>query len=334
MLKMHSKLPKISIVIPIKPRQKVKGFLNRFAKIDYPTKNIEIIAALGNQPSRQRNLAVKQALGEIIYFLDNDSFPKRCSLRTGISRFLTNKKVVAVGGPALTQPIASDLEKAFGFIQGSLFGGFYTRYRHRAIGKKARKVKGEELILCNLLLLKTAYTNVGGLNEILYPNEENELLRRLNKKNAVFLYDPKMIIFRRRKTTLMGLAKQNFNYGRGRVEHFFWNLLPWDLFFIVPSLFVFYLLSLIFYQPLWYLTPLILYFILATAASFPFLQKTRKPLWLGTFPILFLVNHTSYGLGFLLGFVKRLSILAAGEPRAEPVKVTKLKTFGENFSHD
>jgi succinoglycan biosynthesis protein ExoA len=40
-----------------------------------PDGPIEILVARGTQPSVQRNLAVRQARAELIYFLDDDSRP-------------------------------------------------------------------------------------------------------------------------------------------------------------------------------------------------------------------------------------------------------------------
>lgn len=96
-----TKLPKISVIIPVKIGTTPTIALNSLKKVKYPKKLIEILIVEGNQPSRQRNEAIKKAGGEIIYFLDDDPFVYPNSLRI-IAKDLSDPET-GVGEPSLTK---------------------------------------------------------------------------------------------------------------------------------------------------------------------------------------------------------------------------------------
>jgi glycosyltransferase involved in cell wall biosynthesis len=66
-------LPLVTVIIPTRPGQLEVKAVDAARRLDYPRDRIEIIIARGKQPAIQRNVAIKAARGEIIYFLDDDS---------------------------------------------------------------------------------------------------------------------------------------------------------------------------------------------------------------------------------------------------------------------
>src|SRR4051812_19459520 len=87
-------------------------------ELDYPADKLEILVARGKQPSVQRNVAMRAARGEIIYFLDDDSIPFAANLRRAAEQFL-RPEVKMVGGPNLCPPDASELQHAFSLVMGT-----------------------------------------------------------------------------------------------------------------------------------------------------------------------------------------------------------------------
>ena len=72
---MSETFPPVTVVIPARPGQTEVNAVTASRQLDYPTDCLEIIVARGHHPSVQRNAALREARGELIYFLDDDSVP-------------------------------------------------------------------------------------------------------------------------------------------------------------------------------------------------------------------------------------------------------------------
>src|SRR5260370_18274628 len=105
-------LPFVTVVIPTRPEQAEIPALTASRALDYPREKLELLVARGRQPAVQRNAALKAALGELIYFLDDDSTPLPGNLRRAVSHF-SNPNVQLVGGPNLCPPDAPAREQVF-----------------------------------------------------------------------------------------------------------------------------------------------------------------------------------------------------------------------------
>jgi glycosyltransferase involved in cell wall biosynthesis len=82
----NENLPSVTVLIAARPGQtEVKAVAGARA-LDYPAAKLEIIVARGQQPSAQRNAALRAAKGELIYFLDDDSLPQPGNLRRHLLR--------------------------------------------------------------------------------------------------------------------------------------------------------------------------------------------------------------------------------------------------------
>ena len=121
-------LPKISIIIPVKPGGEVKA-LEPLRQVEYPADSFEVLVAEGRRPSSQRNKAAAEASGELLYFLDDDSLVDPGFLRRVIGHF-SDPQVAVAGGPSLTPSTDSLRQRAFGAALSSPFGGDYypTKY--------------------------------------------------------------------------------------------------------------------------------------------------------------------------------------------------------------
>ena len=84
---------------------------------------------------------------------------------------------------------------------------------------------------------------LGGFNELLYPNEENALMDDLQKRGKL-LYDPELFVYRRPRRSLKSFVKMLLNYGRGRAEQFRLKPTVGSAPNFVPPLFCVYLLAL------------------------------------------------------------------------------------------
>ncbi len=315
---------KFSIIIPVKPAGLVTA-LEKIFHVDYPLELFEIIIAEGCRPSTQRNIAARKASGEILYFLDDDSLVNAHFLHTTASHY-RNAAVSAVGGPSLTPGTDSLLQTAIGHVLASLFGSGGNRNRYRQTGE-IRQTNDNELILCNLSFRREVFLDFGGLDERLYPNEENELMNRLKKAGKVLIHDPGLAIFRSQRKSYVAFVRQIFGYGKGRAEqvHIGKEI---KFFTLIPSLFILYLLML----PLFVATPyvIILLVYLAMNCYFSFSEGPKNGykvaiLCLLLFPTL----HLSYGAGFISGLIRpRFRKISATSGKVE-IKI--IKTFAQNL---
>ena len=208
----------ITVIIPTRPGESVVPAAEAALRLDYPQELLEILVVRGTHPSCQRNLALRQAKGELIYFLDDDSLPEPNVLQIGV-KYFHNSKVKIVGGPNLCPPNAPRLEKLFALTMGSWIAFGPSRARYLRTGKP-RTSSEKELILCNMLVSRQTLLDHGGFDEALYPNEENALMDDILKEGGNLIYDPDFFVYRRPRRTLGAFCRMLITYGRGRAEQF------------------------------------------------------------------------------------------------------------------
>lgn len=303
--------PLVSVIIPVKPGKTVSA-LECVKWLDYPVERLEVFVSEGTQPSRQRNEAARKARGEILYFLDDDSCPAPDVLKRMVGHF-EDEKVAAVGGPSITPEGDSFLQRSFGAALGSFLGGFSIRNRYRRVGK-ARISSENELILCNLAFRKDLFLREGGLNEKLYPNEENELMNRLQEKGYRLVHDPDAYTIRSQRKTMTAFIRQMLNYGRGRAEQTLVSPSSFRPSHLVPTFFLLYLLTILFSNNLLYLLPLACYLLANFSSSIYAGCKERESRFFYTLPAVYLTMHICYGAGVIWGFWKGLT----GKTKVKP----------------
>ena len=307
---MNNSVPSVTVLIAARPEQVEIKAVTASRALDYPADKLEIIVARGKQPSIQRNVAIKAARGELIYFLDDDSVPQPSNLRQAVAHF-ANPEVQMVGGPNCCPPEAPQLEQVFALVLASWLAFGPSRARYKAVGRK-RETSEKELILCNLVARRDSLLQLGGFNEALYPNEENALMDELQKRGGTLIYDPEFFVYRRPRSSLKAFAKMFLTYGRGRAEQFRFHPTTGSALNFVPPLFCLYLAIVV---VCWILSPLVPVlailrkFIILPLAAYALIVLAQVALVvsgagllrsIATIPLIALA-HVLYGLGFLRG---------------------------------
>lgn len=314
---------RFSIIIPVKPGGHVVA-LQALRALDYPLADYEVIIAEGTRPSVQRNLAVQAAQGDLLYFLDDDSLVAVASLKR-IAGAMQDRDVAAIGGPSLTPASDTAFQRVIGYAVQSPLGSGGVRNRYRQTGSR-RVTNDRELILCNLCFRRELFLAAGGLDERLYPNEENELLDRMRTAGQTLVHDPELAIYRSQRSSVWAFCRQMYGYGRGRGEQSRiarqWQLGP-----LLPSLFLCYIVTLLFFHAWWYLLPLIAYLVLIGITA---LQASWSQSVAAIGPRLCLIIpaiHLLYGVGILAGLLRPR--FAAGVACQVPVAIRYAKEFGQ-----
>lgn len=288
-----------SIIIPVKPGGHVAA-IQHLKNLVPDDLSYEVLLAEGNAPSQQRNRAAHEAAGEILYFLDDDSLitPENFAL---CSAGMRDPAVAVVGGPSLTPENDTWLQQLFGAALSSAFGSGPVLNRYRSYGK-TRVTTDKELILCNLAVRRSLFVGLGGFNECLYPNEENEFLERVASAGYTLLHDPSMCVYRSQRRSLRAFVRQMFAYGRGRGQQTLVTA-KYTVTSFIPLFFVIYLaIMLVCIKYVLLRAPLMIYLATALISSLHIVVKSGRlsSLFLiGIYPLMHIVN----GLGLFWGLL-------------------------------
>jgi succinoglycan biosynthesis protein ExoA len=299
----NNRLPSVTVIIAARPDQAGIKAVVGARQLDYPADLLEILVARGKQPSVQRNIALRAARGEMIYFLDDDSVAPPDNLRRAAAHF-SDAKVKIVGGPNLCPPDAPSLEKTFALVLGSWIAFGPSRARYTPVGT-LRDTGEKELILCNLVARRETLIELGGFNEALYPNEENALMDEIQKRGGRLLYDPELSVHRRPRSTIKAFVKMLITYGRGRAEQFRVHPTLGSALNFVPPLFCIFVVALPFLGKIG-LAALGIYVLAVLAQVAALMPRGGVLRSLAATPFIVL-THLLYGLGFWRGLFTKLN---------------------------
>jgi cellulose synthase/poly-beta-1,6-N-acetylglucosamine synthase-like glycosyltransferase len=187
---------------------------------DYNEKNshiiknnkIKIIPTGKISPGKKRDIGAKFAKGDILVFLDDDSFPRKNLLDLAEKEF-NNPTILAVGGPGITPTN----EKFWGRVSGSFFLSKYSGGnpdRYLSIGEKKEVYDWPSV---NFMIRKKSFLEIKGFNNNFWPGEDTFFcLKLINSDNGIILYNPKMVVYHYRRPNLISHLKQISNYGLHR----------------------------------------------------------------------------------------------------------------------
>ncbi len=315
-------MKKYTFVIPVKNIndhiRDIVPKINAFGRDDfeiliYPDENSDEIWPKTRQietgpagPAVKRNSAVKDARGEILIFLDDDSYPEKNYLEI-LEIDFSDPKIIAVGGPAMTPEDSPFWQKVSGAtFLSSLSGGFPERYR--PLGKKKLV---DDWPTVNLAVRKKIFEEVGGFRLDYWPGEDTIFcLDLLNKKGAKILYDPELIVYHHRRDGVLKHIKQISSYGLHRgyfAKRFPETSLRWRYF--MPSAFVLFIIlgavAGLYYPPLAYLYVFGwgVYLVALGNAFFDIMKHEKRFLVALAAPYYIFLTHIFYGLRFLQGLV-------------------------------
>ena len=313
----------VSIIIAVKTfNDNLKECLEKCCNLDYhdfeiivfpderfifDNPKVRIIETGKISAPKKRDIALKEAKGEILAFIDDDAYPKNRDWLKKAIRHFSDPEIAAVGGPAITPLNDSPRQSASGSCYESiLVSGFYSlRYKPKT------KCYVEDYPSCNFIIRKSVFQQIGGFNVDFWPGEDTILCLEITKKlNKRILYDPEVIVYHHRRTLFKKHLQQIANYALHR--GYFMKKFPQTsrkLSYFLPSL----LLSFIFFGAIaTFLFPrLNLLYFLGTGAYLLLvlvcsISKDLRLIYLKFFGII--LSHMVYGWNLLKGlFSSKLS---------------------------
>jgi glycosyltransferase involved in cell wall biosynthesis len=274
-------------------------------------------------PADKRDIGAKKAKGEILAFLDDDSYPDKNWLKNAIAIFknpssqspnfyisksLYVSSIAAVCGPTLTPANDNLRQKASGYVWSTWLGsGGAGTYRCAISPRK----EIDDYPTVNFLVKRKDFFAVGGFDSHFWPGEDtklcHDLVYKLGKK---IIYDPKTLIYHHRREVFGPHLEQISRYAIHRGH--FARILPKTSFrlgYFLPTIFVLGLISgffLSFIHPLFkfiYLSAIGVYLILLLATAIQvYLKEKNLNLALLVIPSIF-ITHVVYGTLFIKGFL-------------------------------
>lgn len=316
---MKTKYPKISIVIPLYIKTPYfDETVERCLALDYP--DFEILIGVDRKtkvvffdkrvrvlktgekrtgPAEKRDIGIRKARGEVIAFLDDDSYPEIDWLKKGM-QIMQTQKVSAVCGPGLTPPKDEFAKQLTGAIIGSPFGSGPYYYRF---------VKGtpqfvDDYPAYNMLVKKSTLTKIGGFGTKFYGGEDTALCLKIINAGEKIYYHPDIVVYHHRRSFPVGYIKQVGNVGKHR--GYFVKAYPATslrpsyfgppVLTIITPVFAFLMV-----RNMGFLTLFLALFGLYYAAVV-FEAAKRNSLAINlALPFAILVNHYAYGINFLKG---------------------------------
>lgn len=263
---------------------------------------IKIIESGNVGPAEKRDLAIRDADGDVLAFIDDDAYPEKNWLQNSLPHF-KDPNVGGVCGPAATPPHNSMLQKVSGNIyEAWICNGPYT-YRYLPT-KGVHEV--DDYPSVNLLIKKDVFSKVGGFDSTFYPGEDTKLcLDIVHKEKKKIIYDPKIFVWHHRRPFGIKFFKQACNYAIHR--GYFARKYPETslrLSYFIPTIFVVGLIGGIF---IWKI-PILRYIYLIAVGTYAIgltteLFKKRNILQSLLTIIGIFFTHVSYGIAFIIGLI-------------------------------
>lgn len=263
---------------------------------------VRIIESGNVGPAEKRDLAIKDAKGEILAFIDDDAYPKKDWLENTLKHF-ERPEVAGVCGPAATPSTDSMLQKVSGNIyEAWICNGPYT-YRYLPT-RGVHEV--DDYPSVNLLIKKDIFTKVGGFDSTFYPGEDTKLcLDIVHKEKKKIIYDPQVFVWHHRRPFGLKFFKQACNYAIHR--GYFARKYPETSLrpsYFIPTLFIAGIIGGIFIwdiEILRYIYLLIIgTYLLGLLTE---LFKKRNPIQSILTIVGIFLTHVSYGIAFVVGLL-------------------------------
>ena len=174
------------------PESEIILVLDDDQEIKNPYKNLNILYGQKGTISHKRNIGVKAAKSEFIAFIDSDAYPEKSWLSNAMETLISNKSVGMVGGPNISPPLQEEERNIVGMATKSfLVAGKWRFYKFE--NSTARYC--DNLPSCNLILRKSMFVQLGGMNEVLEVGEDTDFCARMIAQGYRVYFNPKVIVY-------------------------------------------------------------------------------------------------------------------------------------------
>ncbi len=291
------------------PKEKIEVFILDGQSDDDSRKIVEEVIAgkknyhLLDNPKRIQsvawNLGVQLSHGDVISIVSGHSKLSSDYVSKAIETLLrTNVDMVGGSIRATSSKYTGD---AIALAMSTPFGVGNANFRY---SEREQETDTVFMGFC----WRATYEKIGGFDEELIRNQDDEFSNRLRKAGGRIICNPKIISYYNSRATLPSLWSQYYQYGYYKVRVLQKHHRQMSLRQFVPPAFVLSLFGSAFLalSPVPPALSLIipLFYIFANLCAS--ILTVSKHGWrsLPLLPIIFAILHLSYGLGFLIGLIK------------------------------
>ncbi len=173
---------------------------------EHPTHNVQVLEEPQRGAAAARNTGIRAAMGDVVAFTDADCAPEPLWLRDLTEPFV-DSSVGAVAGRVVAAPASSILE---------LFSALYTLRMPDRPARYQRWTPGEGgFPTANLAVRRSLLQELNGFDQTVdIYGEDFDLCARLYDQGAAIVYIPEARVAHYHRTTLAGLLRQAFGFGR------------------------------------------------------------------------------------------------------------------------
>ena len=323
----NKSLPKVSLLIAMRNESKrIGACIESILKQDYPADKIEILVMDGKSTddswnivehllagraehkllsnpamyqSHGWNLGIVNSSGAIIGIVSAHSLLETDYVSKAVET-LARTGVDMVGGP-MTAVGTGYISTAISIATSSPFGVGGARFHYASQEEEMDTVY---MGLCH----RSVYERIGGFDEEMIRNQDDELSYRLRKADGRIVCNPQIRSHYYNRASLSSFWKQYFQYGWYKVRVLQKHPRQMRSRQFIPPAFVLALIvsGLITLTPilrsLSFVVPL-LYLLINLLASL-YTASMRGWKYLFILPVVFVILHLSYGLGFLGGLFR------------------------------
>ncbi len=241
-----------------------------------------------------RKVGVENAKGHYVAFTDSDCIPEKDWLENLIKEF--NNDIVGVGGAIIN--IGDGIwEKSIALALDSFLGSANSVQDRVFDHKKyVRSISG-----CNSSYRRSDLIKIGNFNPNLAFNEDTELNKRLLSIGEI-LYTPEAKIHHHQERGLKEFSKRIFLFGKGRAIN---KLLDLQ---VVPPILALITFLLMFVSSTAFFFMVALYISILLIFDLSIFFKHQKISYLFSVPVIFILEHLFYTLGFWRGVIKMIGV--------------------------
>ncbi|HZD44023.1 MAG TPA: hypothetical protein VE134_08220, partial [Methanomicrobiales archaeon] len=213
-------------------------------------------------------------------------------LRNLVSEF--NDGIVGVGGG--TRNIGRGVwGRSIGFVLDTFLGSADS-VQDRVLPDKriVPSISG-----CNSMFRRSDLLSIGNFNPALSMNEDTDICRRLQSIGRL-CYTPDAIVLHNQDRSLKEFARRIYLFGKGRAKNRLWDIkvvppIMGLLFVVVFPIFPYFLLA-----------GIMVYIALLLSFDIAIFVREKKASYLLTVPLIFMIEHGSYILGFWSGILESM----------------------------
>lgn len=325
---MTEQLKSVSVLIPAyNEAGYIVGSVESIVKQDYPPEKLEILVIDGRSKDATRALVQEMAARHSnVRLLDNPHRTVPFALNIGI-RESRGEVIIIIGAHSLAAPdfVRKNVEVlqrtgadcvggTIACVADSRAGEIIAAAMRSTfgIGDSTRRESQKEGYVTHLAFPcypKHVFAKIGGFDEEMVKNQDDEFSFRLRKAGGRIYFAPEIQSYYYVRPSLLALWKQYFRYGLYKVRVFQKHPAQLSVRHFIPAGFVATLLLsllLTFFSRFFaaiFLGVLALYLIAVLAASV-FISKRYGFRYFFLLPPAFAALHFSYGSGFLCGLFK------------------------------